>query len=166
MCVLYLIHNRPSPVVGLEKLGLFLTIGAIIWSVYIHAVSALPHHHEVGRLLRNSAGGFELWGYISSFGQFILNLLSSLIIILTHNSISSLIFSLTYNSLSKGQNLSYIHLILHSQTISMTYSMFPPYLGGGVGEILRRPCLPPLSRGVGLGCGWLGPLLSFILANA
>jgi hypothetical protein len=49
----------------------------------------------------------------------------------------------------------------------MTYPLFLPYLGGGVGEILCRPCLPPFFRAGWLrGCGWLGPPLSFVLANA
>jgi hypothetical protein len=64
--------------------------------------------------------------------------------------------------MSKGQILSYVHLIFQS----CDNPLFPPYLGGGVGEILRRPCLSPIFRaGWVWVCGWLGPPLSIILAN-
>jgi hypothetical protein len=47
----------------------------------------------------------------------------------------------------------------------MTYPLFPPYLGGGVGEILRRPCVPISRGGWVWGYGWLGPPLTFVLSN-
>jgi hypothetical protein len=62
-CVYFIFLILASPV-GLEKLGLFLTTGTVIWSVYIHAVSSPPPRHGVGGLLRNStgAGGVDRMG--------------------------------------------------------------------------------------------------------
>ncbi len=85
------------------------------------------------------------------------------------NLLSSVTYTETYNSMSKGQILqyltytwSYIHM-----TILTTYSLSPPYLGGGVGKSLRWPCLSPsFAWGGSVGWGWLGPPLSFVLANA
>jgi hypothetical protein len=45
----------------------------------------------------------------------------------------------------------YTHLLSRGKNL-LTYSLFPPYLGGGAGEILRRTYFPPIySHGVGLG---------------
>jgi hypothetical protein len=65
----------------------------------VHAVSALSPRHGVIGLLRNSVGGgggVELIGYILSYEQIILNLLSSVK------------YTRTYNSMSKGQILQYL----------------------------------------------------------
>ncbi len=93
-------------------------------------------------------GGGELWGYISSYEQLILNYLSPVTVWAKESSY------LTHT-------WSYIHM-----TNLMTYSFFPSYLGGGVGKILRQLCFPPIFHaGWGWGCDWLGPPLSLVLAN-
>jgi hypothetical protein len=63
--------------------------------------------------------------------------------------------NLLYNSLSNGQILPHIHMTYFHMTFLMTYSLFPPFLGGGAGKILGWPCPHPIySCGVGLGA-WL-----------
>ncbi len=51
-------------------------------------------------------------------------------------------------------------------TVLTTYSLSPPCVGVGVGELLRWLAFPPIFRaGWVWGCGWLGPPLSFVLSN-
>ncbi len=158
MCTLFNVYYPapPPPALRLEKLGLCSTIGAVIWSKYLHAVSAPPPRHGVSGLLRNSAGGGGAWAvgihivpWTNHPESFILTYN-----ILTYNRYSSTYISLTYNSVSKGQSL-------HSHNINA----LSPFRR--VGEIFCRPCLPPIFRaGWVRGCGRLGPPLSFVLANA
>jgi hypothetical protein len=69
--------------------------------------------------------------------------------------------------MSKGQILSYKHLILHSRDNLTPYFLLKPYLGGGVGTSYADFSFPPILRaGFGWECGWLGPPSSFVLANA
>ncbi len=104
---------------------------------------------------RGGRGGGEQRGYISSYEQLILSLLSLII------------FPLTYNSMNKGQSPSYTHLILHSN--DNPNDLFPASAlpRGWSGENLKPALLPPpiFRAGWGWGCGWLGPPLSFVLTT-
>ncbi len=83
----------------------------------------------------------ELWGYILSYEQFIPNFYPQ--------------SNLTYNSMSKGQILSYAHLILHSCDNLNDSSPVSTLSRGWSGGNLTPVLLPHhLSRGVGLGV-WL-----------
>jgi hypothetical protein len=95
-------------------------------------------------------------GYISSYEQLIINLLSSII------------FHLTYNNMSRGQILPYAHMNLHSHDNTNDVFLVSILPRGWSGGNLMPALLPSLSIrvGWGWGCGWLGPPLSFVHANA
>ncbi len=70
----------------------------------------------------------------------------------------------------KIRHISHFQIVYTNMTNLLTYSPSSlPYLEGGVGKIFCRPFYPPppsSCSGWGWGCGWLGPPLSFFLANA
>jgi hypothetical protein len=153
VCTLFYLYSPPPPAVGLEKLGLFVTIGSLIWSVYIHAVLAPPPHHGVGGLLRNSP-----W--------------TERVLIVPWTIYPELFSWMTATYIAfcdySGQrtDLPYTQLNLHDNP----YNFF--LVSSLPGGRTRRKSYagsaspPSIRAGWGWGCGWLGPPLFSVSANA